>query len=81
MVIHTDYVVLTPDAPISTRIWFMRDKRRMSQTHVAKAVNVNVATVRRWEKGECEPYPYQVENMAKLFKVNTDWLMTGQVWG
>lgn len=80
MIRHTDYIVLAPNAPIGTRIWFMRDKRGLTQAAVADALHINTETVKRWERSEYEPYPYQIEGLSKLFKVSTDWLLTGKAW-
>lgn len=80
MINFTDYIVLTPNAPIGVRIWYLRNKRGMTQSAVASTLHVNDETIRRWERGEYEPYPYQVDGLAKLFRVNADWLATGRSW-
>lgn len=53
----------------------IRLEKGLSQTEVAKAVNVNVSSVSYWESGTYEPKAIYIYRLAKYFDVTSDYLL------
>ena len=47
----------------------------MTQTDIAKILNVSKMAISHWEKGHSEPSITQLKQMAKLFGVSIDYLV------
>ena len=52
-----------------------RKENSMTQTQVAKYLNVTTATYNRYEKGVIRPDPDTLKNLASLFNVSVDYLL------
>ena len=60
---------------IADRIRQAREQNKMTQAELAKYLGITRASVNAWEQGISAPStPYLVE-LAKLFKVSTDYLL------
>jgi len=60
---------------ISDRIKMLREKHNMTQTDLAKELEITRASVNAWEMGVSSPsVPYVIE-MSNLFHVSTDYLL------
>lgn len=75
---RVDYLKLTPDAPIGVRIWYMREKRGMTQAQLAKKAYMQVLSVRNWELMRFTPRACYIPALAAALGVSTEWLMTGE---
>ena len=60
---------------ISDRIKEQRDRNNMSQVSLAKSLAVSRSTVNAWEMGISMPTIKYVIEMAKLFKVSSDYIL------
>lgn len=63
---------------ISQRIIKLRNDRNWSQTQLAKAMNVHLTTVRKWEDGISDPSAKSISRLCKLFNVTADYLLLGK---
>lgn len=54
----------------STQLKKIRKQRRMSQTEVAKKLNVSGATVCSWEKGTRKPSSKHIKKICKVYQVS-----------
>lgn len=54
----------------TTRLRYEREQRGWSRQYVAEQVEVDVATVGRWERGERLPYPHYQQKLCELFGRN-----------
>ena len=62
---------------ISLRLKALRKGRKLTGEAVAKSLNVSTSTYRRWENGSNNPHN-KIPELAKLFGVSTDFLITGK---
>jgi len=62
-------------AKFAERLMEIRKERKMTQAEVAEQLNVSFQAVSLWERGETMPDIEKVPEIAKLFKVTTDWLL------
>ena len=53
----------------------LRKINKLTQTDVAKIFNVTDATVSTWEVGKAQPSLDKLKELAKYFKVSTDFLL------
>lgn len=60
---------------ISDRIKELRARNNMSQTKLAKALNVSRSTVNAWEMDLSMPTIKYVIEMTKIFKVTSDYIL------
>src|SRR5689334_22812644 len=51
-----------------TRLRQERERRGWSRSYVAEQVEVDIATVGRWERGERLPQPYYRQKLCELFE-------------
>lgn len=59
----------------------IRDKRienKMSMQELADAIGKSKGNISGYEKNTFEPSAQTIINISKLFKVSTDWLLTGE---
>ncbi len=47
----------------------------MTQTDLAKVMNVNVVTICHWEKGKQEPCIDDIKKLCRYFEVSSDYLI------
>ena len=57
------------------RLKELRKDKKISQTTLAKLLNVNEKTISRWENGESQIKPEKAEKLAEFFKVNVGYLL------
>lgn len=57
------------------RLKILRLKSKLSQKQLAKLLNVCQSTICAWENGIHEPNIFKLIDIAKLFKVSTDYLI------
>lgn len=62
---------------IGIRIKMFRKALQISQLELAKAININKATMSRYERGEYAPSHKVLRKIAELYQVNPAWLLTG----
>lgn len=58
-----------------SRLTELRKLKGISQIELAKILNVNQNTISRWEKGERDPNPDMLKNIAAYFNVSVDYLL------
>lgn len=59
------------------RIGLLRTNAGESMTQLARAMNVTVSTVSKWESGDREPGLKMVDELSQHFGVTTDYLIKG----
>ncbi|MGO4943541.1 helix-turn-helix domain-containing protein [Streptococcus alactolyticus] len=57
------------------RLKELRKDKKISQTTLAKLLNVNEKTISRWENGESNIKPEKAEELAKIFNVSVAYLL------
>ena len=62
---------------LSERLAAARKERNMTQREVAERLNVSFQAVSLWERGETSPDIDKLVEIASLYQVTTDWLLTG----
>lgn len=60
---------------IGDRIRDLRNRKRLSQTELAKLLHVSQQTVTKWETGKSEPSGSAINSIADYFNVSADWLL------
>jgi transcriptional regulator with XRE-family HTH domain len=60
---------------LAARLKWLREKERYSQSEVAKKINMSQSGYHKVEAGERDPKLDVLVNLAKLFKVTTDFLL------
>jgi transcriptional regulator with XRE-family HTH domain len=60
---------------ISDKIKFLREKNNMTQTDLAKKLNLTRSSVNSWEQGLNVPSTPLIVELARLFQVSTDYLL------
>lgn len=63
------------DNTIKERIRTMREKFGFSQKYVAFSVGVNPSIVSRWESGITVPSRENIQKLAEIFQVTSDFLL------
>lgn len=62
---------------LSERLAAARKERNMTQREVADRLNVSFQAVSLWERGETSPDIDKLVEIASIYRVTTDWLLTG----
>ncbi|MDE7200337.1 MAG: helix-turn-helix domain-containing protein [Lachnospiraceae bacterium] len=62
---------------ISERLAIARKEKGMTQREVAEKLDVSFQAVSLWERGETSPDIDKLVDLAFLYQVTTDWLLTG----
>lgn len=57
----------------------LRKNNKMLQSDLAEKLNVSTSTIGMWEQGRNKPDDECITEMAKLFKVSTDYLLDNEV--
>ncbi len=65
-------------SPLGDRICKLREDEGMSQEELAAKLQVSPDIVKKWEKGSATPDIEQFPQIAKLFNVTIDYIMTGK---
>jgi len=60
---------------ISERIRLLREKNGITQTQLAKRLNITRSSVNAWEMGLAVPSTITLVAIAQTFRVSTDWLL------
>lgn len=63
---------------ISHQIVKLRNEKKWSQTQLARAMNVHLTTVRKWEAGTSDPSAGSTLRLCELFNVTADYLLFGK---
>ena len=61
----------------SQNIKMFRMQKGLTQKELADLLHVTAQAVSRWEKGDVQPSIDTISEMAKIFEVTTDELITG----
>lgn len=63
---------------LSKRLEFLREQKGWTKTYVAKKLQLkNMATYANWEYGTREPDNKSLTDLARLYNVSIDYLVTG----
>lgn len=62
----------------SERLANARKERGFTQSDVAEKLNVSFQAVSLWERGETTPEIDKLVDIASLYQVSLDWLLTGK---
>lgn len=60
---------------VAERIKHLREKNNLTQSSLAKKLNVTRSSVNAWEMGISVPSTALIVDLAKLFHVSTDYLL------
>ncbi len=60
---------------LSDRIREMRERNEMTQSDLARCLNITRASVNAWEMGISIPATEKIVELAKLFHISTDFLL------
>ena len=60
---------------IAESIKILRENREMTQTELARYLGITRSSVNAWELGISVPSTQYIVELAKLFKVSTDYLL------
>ena len=60
---------------VSIRIKALREQHGMTQTALAKQLGITRSSVNAWEMGISVPSTQYITELAKLFKVSSDYLL------
>ncbi len=63
---------------IEDRLKAIRKKSKLNQRNFAKKLSTSYGTLQTYEQGKVKvPHPF-LEILIKIFKININWLLTGQ---
>ncbi len=60
---------------IADRIKYLRDEQNLTQTELAKQLGITRSSVNAWEMGISVPSTQYIVELARIFKVSTDYLL------
>lgn len=60
---------------IADRIKYLRESSGLTQASLAKQLNITRSSVNAWEMGISVPSTQYIVELARLFKVSTDYLL------
>ncbi len=60
---------------IAERLKTLREMKKLTQAELAKKLNITRSSVNAWEMGISTPSTQYVVELAKLFKVSTDFIL------
>jgi transcriptional regulator with XRE-family HTH domain len=64
---------------LGLRLKEARQKKKLSQREVAKKIGVSISTLSGYEIEYRDPSTETLTEMAKLYEVSVEWLLTGKV--
>ena len=59
----------------SERLKELREEKNLTQEELGKAINTNIITISRWERGVRTPNINSLETLANFFKVTAGYLI------
>ena len=65
------------DLGLPGRLRAARAAARLNQRSVARVFGVTLNTIANWENGRSVPSITRIGRLATLYRVSTDWLLTG----
>jgi len=57
------------------RLKELREEKELSQTQLAKEINVNQRTISNWETGVSEPDIQAIKKLCEFFETTADYLL------
>ena len=60
---------------IGEKIRILRERKKYTQEDLAEMLKVHNVTVSKWENGKMEPKMSKIKQIAKIFDVNTNYLL------
>lgn len=60
---------------IAEKIKFLREQKELTQSDLAKKLNITRSSVNAWEMGISVPSTQYIVELANLFSVSTDYLL------
>ncbi|MDF2726348.1 MAG: hypothetical protein K0Q59_6026 [Paenibacillus sp.] len=69
------------DMTFGARLKSARNSKRLTQHDVADALGLNFTTVSKYENDKSQPDNAILQQMAVLYDVSIDWLLTGEPGG
>lgn len=60
---------------IAERIKFLREQKNLTQTELAKKLNITRSSVNAWELGISVPSTQYIVELSNMFSVSTDYLL------
>lgn len=63
---------------ISQRIQELRHRSNMSQSDLAKKLNITRSSVNAWEMGISTPSTTMIVELSQIFRVSTDYILLGK---
>lgn len=66
------------DVSFAERLCGARKQCKMTQNEVAEKLHVSFQAVSQWERGETMPEMSKLPEIAELYHVTTDWLLSGK---
>lgn len=70
----TPHELLT--AAVAENIATLRASRKMTQLELGEALNYSDKAISKWERAEAVPDAYVLSDLAALFDVSVDWILT-----
>lgn len=70
----TPHELLT--AAVAENIATLRASRKMTQLELGEALNYSDKAISKWERAEAVPDAYVLSDMAAIFDVSVDWILT-----
>ena len=61
---------------VATNIATLRQSRRMTQLELGEALNYSDKAISKWERAEAVPDAFVLSDLARMFGVTVDWLLT-----
>ena len=61
---------------VAENIAALRASRKMTQLELGEALNYSDKAISKWERGEAVPDAYVLSDMAAIFDVSVDWILT-----
>ena len=65
---------------VGERLRRSREQKRWSQLDAAKKTGISNMSISNYERGEREPSLEILAQLARLYEVSIDWLVTGKEW-
>jgi len=63
---------------IGKRLKALRKMLKLTQNEMAKILNTTIQTILRYEKGRVMPSLKFLSNLANIYNINANWLLTGK---
>lgn len=63
---------------LGNRLRQARENNNLSQVQVKQSIGINNKTLSNYEKNVSSPDPYTLKILADLYRVTTDWLISGK---